>query len=374
METLTPRERFRCIMAHQEADRVPLDLAGTSLTAADSEVIAGLQRALDLSPSPPAQYPPFDERILQALDIDFRRVGSLIASGGHAIPNRPGYQIDLWGIVRKWTGQYWDIVESPLRGTTIEDLDSFPWPDPARIVAEAPLEAYRGAAQHLWTTTDYVVVAEHPVYSVLELACWMCGFDDLLARLVNDRPFVFHLFDILLQQQKAVIEPYYRAVGPFIHLTTSGDDFGTQTGPFMSPRCFRETIKPYLAERIAYTRQFTQGYFWHHTCGSVYDLLPDLLDAGIDILNPIQPGARNMEPERLKAEYGDRLCFHGGFDTQGVLPFGNPDEIENEVRRVMSALKPNGGYIFSAAHNIQNDVPAEHVLTMYRAAHKLGTY
>lgn len=374
IQRMTPRERFRRIMAHQEADRVPLDLAGTSLTSAGTRVVAGLQQALGLSGPPPEQYAPFDERILQAMDIDFRRVGSLIASGDRAIPDKPGYQIDMWGIVRKWTGQYWDIIESPLRGATIDDLDAFPWPDPAQIIADAPLEAYRDEALRLWTATDTVVVAEHPVYGVLELACWICGFDDFLARLVSDRPFVFHLFNILLQQQKAVIEPYYRAIGPYIHLTTSGDDFSTQAGPFMSPRCFRETIKPYLAERIAFTRQFTHGYFWHHTCGSVYDLLPDLLDAGIDILNPIQPGARNMEPERLKAEYGERLCFHGGFDTQGVLPFGSQEEIENEVKRVMTALKPHGGYIFSAAHNIQNDVPAEHVLTMYRAAHRLGAY
>jgi uroporphyrinogen decarboxylase len=290
------------------------------------------------------------------------------------MPDHPGYQIDMWGVVRQWTGQYWDIVESPLRNATLEDLDTFPWPDPARVIAQSPLEQYRAEAQRLWEQTDYVVVAEHPVYGVLELACWMCGFDDFLARIAGDRPFVFKLFDKLLALQKAFIEPYYKAVGPFIHLTTSGDDFGTQAGPFMSPQAFRETVKPYFAERIAFTRQFTLGYFWHHTCGSVHALLPDLIDAGVDMLNPVQPGAKNMEPERLKADFGSRLCFHGGFDTQGVLPFGTPEEIEDEVRRVMDTLKPNGGYIFSAAHNIQSDVSAQNVLTMYGAARRLGTY
>jgi uroporphyrinogen decarboxylase len=142
----------------------------------------------------------------------------------------------------------------------------------------------------------------------------------------------------------------------------------------MSPRAFRETVKPFFAERIAFTRQFTAGYFWHHTCGSVYDLLPDLLDAGVEMLNPVQPGAKRMEPERLKADFGDRLCFHGGFDTQGVLPFGTTEEIEAEVKRVIDALKPNGGYIFSAAHNIQSDVPAQNVLAMYQSARRLGVY
>jgi uroporphyrinogen decarboxylase len=361
-------------MSHQAADRVPLDLAGTSLTAADAPVVTALQQALGLEGEPPGPYQPFDERILRLLDIDFRRVGSLIASGNHLMPDRPGYQVDMWRVVRKWTGQYWDIVECPLRGATIDDLDAFPWPDPQQVTDDSPLEQYCAEAQRLWEQTDYVVVAEHPVYGVLELACWMCGFDDFLARLAGDRSFVYKLFDKLLALQKAFIEPYYKAVGQYIHLTTSGDDFGTQSGPFMSPCTFRETVKPYFTERIAFTRQFTQGYFWHHTCGSVYELLPDLIDAGVDILNPVQPGARHMEPERLKADFGQHLCFHGGFDTQGVLPFGGAEDIEAEVKRVMDALKPNGGYIFSAAHNIQSDVSAQNVLAMYHAARRLGVY
>jgi uroporphyrinogen decarboxylase len=372
--TLSPRERFKRIMAHQEADRVPIDLDGTSLTSADAPVYAALRSAFGITGPQPDALASYDERLLAALDVDSRRVGSLIASGDMPIPGRPDYQMDIWGVIRKWTGQYWDIVESPLRDASVEDLDAYPWPDPARIMDDKLLAQYREQARMLYQNTGYVVVAEHPVYGVLELACWMCGFDDFLARIAGDRPFVFKLFDKLLELQKAFIAPYYQAVGPYIHLTTSGDDFGTQAGPFMSPRAFRETVKPYFTERIAFTRQYTQAYFWHHTCGSVYDLLPDLLEAGIDILNPIQPGAKRMEPERLKADFGDRLCFHGGFDTQGVLPFGTPEQIEAEVKRVMNAMKPNGGYIFSAAHNIQNDVSAQNVLTMLHAAHQLGAY
>jgi len=366
---LTPRERFARIIAHQEADRVPLDLGGTSLTSADPQVVAGLRRLLGM---PAGQA--IDDPLLQALDVDFRRVGALIGSGDRLLPGRTDRRVDIWGVERAWTGQYWDIVRSPLRGATLADLASFPWPDPGATVNEARLESFRCAARRLWEETDCVVVAEHPVFGVFELACWMCGFDDILARLASDRSFVHALFKKLLALQKAYIKPYYQAVGGYIHLTTSGDDFGMQTGPFMAPRAFRELIKPYFAERIAYTREFTPAYYWHHTCGSVHDLAPDLIDIGVDILNPIQPGAHRMEPERLKADYGDRLVFHGGFDTQGVLPFGAPAQIEAEVQRVMAAMKPGGGYIFSAAHNIQSDVPPENVLTMLRAAKRLGRY
>ncbi len=372
--SLTPRQRFARIMAHQEADRVPLDLAGTSLTAIDPGVANRLRELLGFQGEAPGPYRSFDERVLQALDIDFRRVGSLIGSGDRPIPGRPDQHVDMWGVVRAWTGQYWDIVRSPLKGATTADLEGYPWPDPARWIGEAELLAYREEARRLREETDSVVVAEHPVYGVLELGCWMCGFDDFLLRLAGDRDFVRRLFDILLDLQKRFIDPYYQAVGQTIHLTTSGDDFGMQTGPLLSPRTFRELVRPYFAERIAFTRQLTPAYFWHHTCGSVYALIPDLIECGVDILNPIQPGAAKMEPERLKADFGDRLCFHGGFDTQGVLPFGTREEIDAEVARVMNALKPNGGYIFSAGHNIQSDVPAENVLAMYQAAHEKGIY
>lgn len=370
----TPRQRFQRIMTHQEADRVPLDLAGTSLTDLYPAVSAGLKRLLGITGESETPYQPQDERLLSALAIDFRRVGSLIGSGSCAVPGQPDRQVDMWGVPRAWTGQYWDIVNPPLRGATLDDLEAYPWPNPAQWIDPAMLEAYRGEARRLWQETEYIVVGEHPVYGVFELACWMCGFDDFLWRLAGDQPFVHRLFTILLDLQKRFIAPYYQAIGEYIHLTTSGDDFGTQAGPFLSPRSFRELVKPYFTERIAFTRQFTPAYFWHHSCGSVFTLLPDLLEAGVEILNPVQPGAFMMEPERLKAAFGDRLVFHGGFDTQGVLPFGTVDQIEAEVQRVMGALKPNGGYIFSAAHIIQDDVPPENVLAMYRAARRFGSY
>jgi uroporphyrinogen decarboxylase len=374
MEKLTPRARFKRIISHQEADRVPLDLAGTSLTTIDSGVAAALKKELGITGENQSEFDAFDESILQALDIDFRRVGRLIASGDRPMPGRPGYQVDMWGVVRAWTGRYWDIVTSPLKGATIDDLEAYPWPDSAAAISEVELENFRSEARRLWEKTDYVIVAEHPVYGVFELACWMCGFEDFLWRLAADKPFVHAIFKRLLAFQKEIIRPYYLAVGEYIHLTTSGDDFGMQTGPFMAPARFRELIKPYFSERIHFTREWTPAYFWHHTCGSVYDLIPDLVEAGVEILNPIQPGANKMEPERLKANYGDRLCFHGGFDTQQVLPFGTPEDICREIARVMDAMKPGGGYIFSAAHNIQDDVPALNVITLFREARRLGSY
>lgn len=371
---LTPRERFRAVMDHREPDRVPLDLAGTSLTAIDPVVTTGLRDLLGLRGEDKGPYRAYDERILQALGIDFRRVGDLIGSGDRPKPGDAARTVDIWGIERAWTGQYWDIVKSPLKGARREELLAYPWPVPEEVISLPALEAMGEEARRLWEETDSVVVAEHPVYGVFELGCWMCGFDDFLERVAGDRDFILTFFDIALDLQKRFIRPYYEALGPYIHLTTSGDDFGMQTGPLLSPRAFRELVKPYYAERIRFTKSLTGAHYWHHSCGSVHALLPDLLDCGVEILNPIQPGAFHMEPERLKADFGERICFHGGFDTQGVLPFGSREEIEAEVGRVMEAMKPGGGYIFSAAHNIQADVPAENVLMMFQSAARLGRY
>ena len=296
----SPIQRFARIMAHQEADRVPMDLEGTCITCIDPGVAEGLKELLGFSGPPLGPYTRFDERILEVLGIDFRRVGDLIGGGDTPLPGQPDRRVDMWGVERRWTGQYWDIVGFPLRGATLDDLRAFPWPEPERWIDEKKLEAFRQEAKRLWEENKYVIVGDHPVYGVFELACWMCGFDDMLIRLAADADFVKVLFDKLLELQKAFIQPYYQAIGEYIHLTTSGDDFGTQIGPFMSPAMFRKWIKPYFTERIAFTRQFTGGYFWHHTCGSVHALIPDLLECGVDILNPdptrgFSHGARALE-------------------------------------------------------------------------------
>ena len=182
--------------------------------------------------------------------------------------------------------------------------------------------------------------------------------------------FVLRFFDKVLDYQKKVIALYYGAIGEYIHFTTSGDDFGTQTRPFVSTAMFERLIKPYYQERIACTSQFTKAHYFHHTCGAVFPLIPHLIDAGVELLNPIQPGAKDMEPEKLKQAYGGQLTFWGGIDTQHVLPEGTPEEVKAEVWRVLDAMAVNGGYVLSPAHNIQPDVPAENLLALFEAGNE----
>ena len=361
------RERFEAAMKHKEVDRVTFDLAGTPHTEVSDKVAKDLRKLLGFSESYDGWYQKFDERILKYFDIDIRRVGNLLEPKSPLLSKRSETEYtNCWGITYVFTGMYWDIKKSPLRGASIEDLDEFPWPR-AEDIDMKEIDEAREQAKKLYNETNYIVCAEHPVFGVLELGCWMCGFDDFLLRMAMEPDFVLKFFDKILDYQKKVIDIYYGALGEYIHLTTSGDDFGTQNGPFISPLMFEKLIKPYYKERISYTKKYTNAYYFHHTCGSVYSLIPHLIDAGVDILNPIQPGAKDMEPEKLKMAYGDSLTFWGGIDTQHILPDGTQDDVRDEVFKVLEKMAKNGGYVLAPAHNIQPDVPAENIIAMFEA-------
>jgi len=365
---VTYRERFQATLAHRKVDRVPFDLGGTSLTGIEQpETMQKLRLLLCFEGCYAGWYQKFDERILSYLDIDFRRVGQILEPKSSLSSfNKENEYTDCWGIKRVFTGLYWEIKDPPLRKASEEDLDRYPWPEAGRVDT-GQIDRFREEARKLYNETEYVVCAEHPVYGIFELGCWMCGFDEFLLRMALDPGFVKKFCDKILDYQKEIIEIYYRALGGYIHLTTSGDDFGAQNGPFISPAMFQDLVKPYYRERISHTKRFSKAYYFHHTCGSVYSLIPDLIEAGVDILNPIQPGARDMEPERLKKDFGDKLTFWGGIDTQHMLRCSTPAEIREETFRVLKAMSEDGGYVLAPAHNLQQDIPPENIVALFTA-------
>jgi uroporphyrinogen decarboxylase len=360
------RSRFKATMNHQQVDRPPMDLAATPMSGMEGDSADRLAEFLGIHGPYSGKYTKFDERILEALDIDFRRVGDLIQPKTQIARNiSPIESIDCWGVKRMFSGKHWDIVDPPLKNASISELNNYPWPK-AENIPQEQFDEYTKQAKYLYEETDYVVCAEHPVFGVMELGCWMCGYDDFLLRMALEPDFVIAFFDKILEYQMDVIKRYYSAIGPYIHLTTSGDDFGMQTGPFISADMFEELVKPYYTKRISYTKQFTDAYFFHHTCGAVFPLIPHLIDAGVDILNPIQPGAKDMEPIKLLQAYGKNLVFHGGIDTQYLLPNATPAEVENEVNKILDIFSQKSGYILAAAHNIQPDVPPENIAAIFK--------
>lgn len=373
---MTRRERFAATLRHEPPDSLVLDLGGCPLSSTEGGSHKRLLAHLGIAPGDdgvrwPSRPGRLNEQLLERLDIDTRSVGGILEPES-ALAQRVSDMeyVDCWGLRRQFTGQYWEIVEHPLRGATTADLAAFDWPDPARI-PDATLDTVRDEARALYEETDYVVCGEHPVYGVFELGCWMCGFDEFLMRTLAEPDFVAAFFDRVLDYQKAVIERYYGRIGTYIHYTSSGDDFATQGSTFLAPGLFRSAVAPYFAERIAHTKRFTNAAYLHHSCGNVFALVPALIECGVDILNPIQPAAPEMAPARLAEAYGRCVVFHGGIDTQNVLRAGTPEDVAAHVAEVARAFRGTG-YVCAAAHNIQDDVPPENVVALFDTARALA--
>ena len=356
------RERFAQTLAHEPVDRPPMDLGATDMTGID-----GAPRRLAGILGIPADSPDPDEAVLKSLDIDIRGVGYiLVPRGSRERQISPTQRMDCWGITYEFNGHHYEAVGRPLAGATLDDLDNYPWPDPQGLDL-SEIAALTERARRLREETPYVVCGRHPVFGVMELGCWMCGFDDFLCRMAGEPEFVERFFDIVLEYQRRVIDVYYGAIGKYLHFTTSGDDIGTQKGPFLSTRMFSELVAPYMEKRIRMTRKHTDAAFFHHSCGGIRPLVPELIRIGVDILNPIQPGAFGMEPEVLKQEFGTRITFYGGVDTQRLLREAAPEQVAASAGDLARILGTSGGYILSAAHTLQDDVPDENVVAMFRA-------
>ena len=164
-------------------------------------------------------------------------------------------------------------------------------------------------------------------------------------------------------------------VGDLVDVIMIGDDLAGQTGPLFRPEFYRRVVKPRHKRLVQLIRSRTEAKIWYHTCGSCVEYIPDLLDNGINALNPVQISAADMDPSELKARFGDRLVFWGGgIDAQHVLPSASPETVREQVRRNLAIWKPGGGYVFNNVHNIQAGVPAENIVALYDAAYQFGFY
>jgi uroporphyrinogen decarboxylase len=164
-------------------------------------------------------------------------------------------------------------------------------------------------------------------------------------------------------------------VGDIVDVIMIGDDLAGQSGPLFSPKFYRTVVKPRQKKLVQHIKSLTPAKVWYHTCGSCYEYIPDLLDNGVDILNPVQIGLVNMDPASLKKEFGDRLVFWGGgIDSQHILPFASPDIIREEVRKNMGHFKSGGGYVFNSVHNLQYGIPPENIAALFDAAYEFGFY
>ena len=375
---LSHRERVIKALGHQEPDRIPFDLGNTVNSSIHILAYQKLKAHFGLEAEDSLihkmmQTAAVHEPILQALDIDFRFVK---IGGSDSQPEIPvgedGYQ-DEWGIVFRKPPRslYYDMVKAPLAGPiTMQDIINYPAPDPTD---PGYTRGLREKLLYYRENTDCAIVLRIPAPFVDDSQL-LRGFEDWFIDLAADQKLAGALFDLVTEYSCALATEVLKVGGDLTDVVACGDDLGLQNGPIVSPELYRKLFKPRHKKYFDTVRNYTSAFIHLHSCGSIYKLLPDLIDIGIDIINPVQVAARDMDTARIKAEFGDELCFWGGIDTQAVLPKGTTEDVKAEVKKRISDLAPGGGYIFGAVHNIQPDVPVENIIAMYEAGKEYGRY
>ena len=400
------RERVLAALRHQEPDRVPIDLGGTDATGIVGLAYGNLREHLGLPRGKPRIFVPTLGLALVEPDVWLRlnsgdaravffapqRWREDVMRDGHPclVPERwqPTRLPDGSDVVYNDAGQvtlrrppgglYYDTVHTPLADVeTVADLDRhaasferFDWP----AYADQPLEAMAAHAKALRDRGDVVVVGSF-VGHIFAGAQTLRGFEQFMADLLIDPALAEAILDRLTEAHIARFARYAETVGPYLDVVQLSDDLGAQGGPQISPDLYRRMVKPYHSQLFRFIKEETGAYVFLHSCGSVYALIPDLIEAGVDILNPVQVSARDMDTARLKREFGRDLAFWGGgCDTQRVLPHGTPAQVRDEVRRRLDDLAPGGGFVFAQVHNIQADVPPENIVAMAEAVRAFGAY
>ncbi len=381
---LTSRERVLTTLAHEEPDRVPIVLGVSNATGIKMGPYRDLKRLAGIE-SPDAwlyDWPELgtaapDEATLRRLHTDVRGVLDLepadVLERNRTRAPHSDY-VNSWGsgAVEIAPDEWFPMIEPLADATSVEAVDSYPWPDMDDPTRVAHMTA---AAARLAADDEFAIMVTPWLLFPLERAFAMQGMDRFLMNTALEPEFAEALLRKIAGLCERLIGHVLDAVGENVDIVKIGDDLGTQQSLLMSPATYRSMLKPVHAELVAAIRRRTDAKIFFHTDGDVFPLLDDLVEIGVDILNPVQTSAGRMaDLATLKLRYGDALTFCGAIDTQRILPHGTPDEVRAEVRRVIGELGPGGGYLLSSVHTIMNDVPAENILAMVDAVEAYGSY
>ncbi|MCD6289661.1 MAG: methyltransferase [Anaerolineae bacterium] len=421
---MTSRERVALALNHQEPDRVPLDLGGSGVTGMHVSSVYKLRQALKLDPpgTPVKVVEPYQmlgeikPDLMDALGVDvvplesprtmfgFRNEGwkpwtlfdgtpVLVPEGFNTDPE-PNGDILMYpegdksappsGRMPKG-GFYFDAIirQPPIDEETLNPEDNMEEFVP---ISDEDLEHFRREAERLYTETDKAIFANFGGTGFGDIALvpapWLKypkGIRDVeewYISTVTRRDYVYQVFERQCEVGLANLERLHQAVGERVSvLFVTGTDFGMQHGPFISPKTYRELYMPFHKRINEWVHEHTSWKTFIHSCGSVMALIPDFIEAGFDVLNPVQTSAADMDPAELKKRFGDRIVFWGGgVDTQRTLPFGTPDDVRAEVRKRIRIFGRGGGFVFNTIHNVQARVPVENMLALYEAVREYGRY
>ncbi len=372
------RDRVRATISHREPDRIPFDLGGTRVTGIHVRAYARLRDALGLEPREPRvvditqQLADVELDVLDALGADVRYVAPRGASTYHRVFHEDAaYRtfVDEWGVGRRMpleSGLYYDSFAPPLGGTIdLAAVDAYAWPDaadPARFAGMG--EEARRYVEEEGRAVQVGSISGGLTEGLFKLR----GFEDGYMDLAADPSLARRIMERILEVKLAYWSRVLPLVDGSVDVVGEADDLGGQDRTLFAPATYRELVKPLHRELFAYLHAHTDAKVFFHTCGAVRELIPDLIEIGVDILNPVQVSAAGMDTAELKREFGRDIVFWGGgVDTQRVLGSGSPSEVRAEVGRRARDLAPGGGFVFAAVHNIQPNVPAANILAM-RAA------
>jgi uroporphyrinogen decarboxylase len=370
---------------HEIPDRVPIDLGGnqTGIHKFAYQALIehlGIDDRLVIMDAVQQLARPC-EAVLTRLHVDTRYIFAKAPVGFDGTIRQNRRDGRLWHDLRDEFGVVWsmpddrpnymDVSHHPLAEATIADVAAYPFPkgdEPSRF------DGLRRQALLLKNDTPYAVVSG--ISGVIYETCWyLRGLERWFMDLLTQPEFCEALLDRVLQFWLDWFRLFLDEVGDVVDVVMIGDDLAGQNGPLFRPQIYRAIVKPRQKRLVDHIRSRTQARIWYHTCGSCVAFIPDLLDNGVQVLNPAQVSAKDMDPAALKARFGGRMAFWGGgIDAQHVLPTASPEEIRRHVRRNLEAWKPGGGYVFNNVHNIQAGVPPENIVALYDAAYEFGFY
>lgn len=365
---MTSRQRLRAALDHRTPDRTPLDIGGSYATGINRQAYRYLKNHLGIeTPSRVASQRSdiawVEDSVRARLGIDTYPLLPGAPDDSAVQLNEDSYR-DEWGVVRnRPSGGHYYVKAAPLASADLGDLDAYAWPDPddpgwVRGLGEEALRITRA--------TDYGIVLSLPV-GFGHQSQFLRGYSAWLADCALAPRFAGALMDRVLEIQIQVADHLLAAVGDLVDVVLYADDMGFQDRPIMSPAMFRKLIKPRQKRFLESVKGKTGAKVLYHTCGAVYALIPDFIEAGVDVLNPIQTTAKGIDPRLLKQEFGRDLAFWGAVDTQRLLPTASPARVEEEVKGLVDALGSDGGYVAGAANNIQADTPPANIVAMAKA-------